>query len=338
MKEFGSDFHFCSEYVTKEATNLFPFKNNMYANGRHAIQELLRANKWKRIWLPEFLCHDVIRAIQQTGIEIVFYHDNPLIEEKTVVNKINYKPDDVLFRVNYYGLSDFRCNKNISVQVIEDHTHDLTGNWPASSNADWCIASLRKVLPVPEGGILWSPKKHELPVKLNSTIENEKIAFTRLSAMLIKTQYLNNSFIHKDIYRNLFSSSESEFETLKSSGISNSTTWLLEHFNLSDWLAQKKRNWEILSQIETKKFKVLKPESIHNCNPFSLILSFKSETELEETKVKLIENNIYPAVLWKIPHTQSEHTNVHILSVHCDARYSTNDIMDLKSRLESIIC
>lgn len=60
--------------------------------------------------------------------------------------------------MNYFGLRTSRSNQSLPIPVIEDHSHDLLGRWPLYSDADWCIASIRKTLPTIEGGMVWSPK------------------------------------------------------------------------------------------------------------------------------------------------------------------------------------
>ena len=119
----------------------------MYATGRHALCDLLLLHPmWKRIWVPEYFCYDVIEAIEKTGLSVAFYNDNPISKDDKNILQINqsFKSGDVLLRMNYFGLRGFRSNKHISIPVIEDHSHDLLGEWALKSDADWCVASLRR--------------------------------------------------------------------------------------------------------------------------------------------------------------------------------------------------
>jgi hypothetical protein len=40
--------------------------------------------------------------------------------------------------------------------LVEDHSHDPFSPWAVGSSADYAFCSLRKTLPVPDGGLLWS--------------------------------------------------------------------------------------------------------------------------------------------------------------------------------------
>jgi len=78
MKEFGSDFHYVES--TGEGETLFDYfpKANLYANGRQAIQELIVQERWKRIWMPEYFCYEIIDSIKKNDIQICFYNDNQM--------------------------------------------------------------------------------------------------------------------------------------------------------------------------------------------------------------------------------------------------------------------
>lgn len=340
MTEFGSDFHYC-------AVNDFSFENELskydalfYAIGRHTLHDIIGHNSWKRIWIPSYFCYEIIDAIKETGIIIKLYPDAPTFDDNSIISRIHFEENDVLLRMNYFGLRTLRDNSKLSVSVIEDHSHDLIGDWASNSNADWCFASLRKTLPLPEGGILWSPKHLNLPPKLKSTIENDLISYKRLSAMLLKTLYLADFPIHKDVYRQLYIETEDAFSIMEISSISKSCFSLLQHFNIQEWYRKKKINWVVLSTISNENICILNPENIKKCNPFSLIIQFKNNA-VREYFIKIsIQNQIYPAILWNIP-VQSNSEIVllgeTLLSVHCDARYELAEIESLKSKLIDII-
>ena len=164
--EYGSNFCF---YKTKNIENSVNFHENViyYGCGRYAISDLIRhyvnLGVWETIFVPEYYCMDVVHTILKTGINVVTYKDNPTIvdDQKLILNKF-FKDGDVLLRMNFFGLRSYRSNDRIDIPVIEDHSHGLFSNWALSSNADWCFASIRKSLPVADGGILWSPKNNAI--------------------------------------------------------------------------------------------------------------------------------------------------------------------------------
>ena len=194
MKEFGSDFHNIESFNSGRAHLTDVFRGaTLLADGRQCIVVLIRQYGWKRLWMPDYFCYEVIETIkEQTGIEVVLYEDSPQREGN--VEKLLFEDGDVLLRMNYFGMRDLRSNKNIPIPVIEDHSHDPFGHWALYSDADWCISSIRKSLPLPEGGIMWSPKQFSVEsLELRDSEENEKISEQRWRAMEMKASYLRGN-------------------------------------------------------------------------------------------------------------------------------------------------
>ena len=148
LLKFGSDYPVIDNYKKGNAISSIYPNANYYACGRQAINDLIGKFQWKRIWMPSYFCYDIINYIKTTGIKVVYYVDYPGNDDETSIGKIQFEEGDVLFRMNFFGFRGVRTNKTIPVPVIEDHSHDLVGEWPQNSDADFCIASLRKTLPI----------------------------------------------------------------------------------------------------------------------------------------------------------------------------------------------
>lgn len=329
MKEFGSDFHYC-DYTLRDSNNSDEFNNvRYYSSGRHALEAIIRQEKWKRIWIPSYFCYEIIEHLSSLGVEIKLYSDNPLVNsECMVIKSLPFENGDVLLRMNYFGFRTIRSNKELSIPVIEDHTHDIISDWSLNSDADWCIASIRKTLPVAAGGILWSPLKKKLPQQIKSTNDCEQMADIRYNAMQIKKKYLSEGG-DKNSFRNKYILSEELIEKLFISGMDNKTLEIFNAINVDKWTYVRKENWITAYNILSDKFNILKPHSVNN-NPFSLILLCDSLDDREKLRRYLIENSIFPAVLWKVPENttfdSSRDFSNRMLSLHCDARYTKSDI------------
>lgn len=345
MIEFGSDFHYINSGSAKGNTleNYFP-SANYYADGRQALIHLYHSEGWERLWIPEYFCYDVIESLKQAGLDIIFYADYPGYDNdnKTIAEiqrKGHFRAKDALLRVNYFGMRSYRNSGRIQIPVVEDHTHDLIGEWALESSADWCIASLRKSLPIPEGGILWSPKGLPLPDAPETLDDNETIATTRWNAMELKTRYLAGEDVEKSLFRAGFVNTEEFFDRAPVCALDVKSQQYLETFDVRSWYDRKKENWELLRDIKKVGMKVMKPEDA-NCNPFSLILLFDSLSERDRVRTELIARQIYPAVLWNVPNpTDGEIFKISrgMLSIHCDCRYEKEDILQMKSIIESIL-
>jgi hypothetical protein len=332
--EYGSNFCF---YKTKNKEKSVDFHENAiyYGCGRYAINDLIshyvNLGAWKKIFVPEYYCMDVVHSISKTGINVVTYKDNPTIvdDQKLILNKL-FEDGDVLLRMNFFGLRSHRSNDKINIPVIEDHSHGLFSNWALLSNADWCFASIRKSLPVADGGILWSPKNNSIPIKENVlTNEHKQLAETRYAAMRMKLEYLsNNDEELKDRYLKLFSDTEELFADNSNSVISPDTLILLNKIpsSIDD---SKKRNFEyFLVNLDQDYYSILIPD--FNETVFSLVLILENESIRDDLKIYLIKNNIYPAVLWELDESITSQETILVstthLSVHIDFRYSLVDI------------
>ena len=74
---------------------------------------------------------------------------------------------------------------------------------------------------------------------------------------------------------------------------------------------------------------------------FSLVLLFQTELERNRIREKLIQNNVYPAILWRVPNTVDEsvfNLSVRMLSIHCDSRYNGKEILELQQKIKYVIC
>lgn len=333
MKEFGSDFHLITEYQSGSVhlPDLYP-NGVLLADGRQGIVALIRQEGWRRLWMPEYFCYRVIRYIkQQTGIDVVSYPDSPLENDKSIVKKLRFEDGDALLRMNYFGMRELRSEADIPVPVIEDHTHNLSGCWSLHSDADWCIASLRKTMPLPEGGMLWSPKGHQFSAQIVRSETNQQMAEKRWQAMQMKHDYLNGASLDKEAFRMLYLETEEWFDTAELSLIDDRSRDYLGQLDIHAWHSAKRRNWQLLCSLISDKVQVLQPEK-ESCAMFSLVLLTDSHEQRDRLRLKLIKRSVYPAILWNVPDNVSKETrdfSQRMLSIHCDGRYNENDIRQL---------
>ena len=335
MLEFGSDFHCVDGFSAEDVRHSWDTPFLFLADGRQAIAILLEEKQWKRIWIPEYFCYEVVDSIRATGIEVAFYEDYPCGDDEAALQTIKFEDGDVLLRMNYFGLRGWRDSASLPVPVIEDHSHAPLGEWARKSNADWCVASLRKTLPVAEGGALWSPKGHPLPTTPELTRENQSLASLRWEAMREKSDYLSGKIIEKSSFRNKFLATEDSFESLAPSRIDDESLHVLDRFDFQSWFRRKQENWQVLSTIKSDRFKTLvsEPGGEH----FSFTILCDTALTRDKLRARLIERCVYPAVLWPLPDEcppAARDMSSRMLSIHCDARYSLSDMERLKNIIE----
>ena len=341
MREFGSDFQLIDSYNSGRAhlTNVFR-DATLLADGRQCIVALIRQYGWKRLWMPDYFCYEVIETIKdQTGIEVMMYDDSPLNEGK--VEELSFKKGDALLRMNFFGMRDLRSNKSVLVPVIEDHSHDPFGHWALYSDADWCISSIRKTLPLPEGGMMWSPKGHRITIAIPSSDENEQIAAIRWEGMEMKAKYLRGEDVEKEEFRKRYTETEDWFDHAEPAMIDKRSLQLIsEQLDINLWLGAKRKNWMLLKDlVSTEQCEGMKAEH-ELCTMFSLVLLLDSKDRRDSVRKHLIENSVYPAILWNVPEVASDSSkdfSERMLSIHCDGRYKEEDIRQLADILNQAL-
>lgn len=341
MREFGSDFHQVLDYTSKRAHLTDVYSDVVLtADGRQCMVALIRQEGWKRLWVPEYFCYEVIETIRKsTGIEIILYPDYPLADDREIIQGLLYEEGDALLRMNYFGMRDFRSEKTIPVPVIEDHTHDLLGHWALYSDADWCFASLRKSLPLPEGGMLWSPKGLRLINELENTDNNAQVASKRWQAMQMKRNYIDGTIQDKESFRKLFVETEEWFDSAEPSLIDKQSREYIEGLDINAWIGAKRMNWQMLRSSLSDKIRILRPED-DSCTMFSMIILTENREDRDALRKRLIEDSVYPAILWQVPESVNDvikDFSCRMLSIHCDGRYDKEDIQQLANIVNQAI-
>ncbi|MDF2932673.1 MAG: hypothetical protein K0R36_2004 [Chryseobacterium sp.] len=327
-KEFGSDFHYSSDYEFRsKATDKRHDLNNMdylYFSGRVALRNILingiNQFNWKKIYVPTYYCHEVYDFIKDLHIELEFYQCNPL--NNTLPDHIEDSNLYVILLVDYFGVSspDFDHLKDII--TIKDLTHNLS--LIGSSKADYIFGSLRKILPIPVGGFVKS--KIKLP-EIPCTLFAEDVAMEKFTGMFLKKKYLEGNFSEKEIFRDLLISAEHSFENIETnSALPFIVKEYLLELDISKIIECKKNNIFIMKNTikETPKFELLTGNSGLE---YSLILKFTDTEEREKLKKYLITHNIYPMVLWPNQFSEDDiRLQNSLLFIHIDFRYTTADM------------
>lgn len=139
----------------------------LFSHARGGVEFFLKKIRTKRekktLLIPGYICADFAQAIISTGVDLKFYQIddkfNPVI--KDVFEKIDNETFAVVV-VHYFGflcqsvsrIVDY-CRQN-NVKVIEDFAHFLyCDKTEMNIKADVAVFSLKKLLPLPDGGLLY---------------------------------------------------------------------------------------------------------------------------------------------------------------------------------------
>lgn len=346
-KEFGSDFSYINEFPSSENTlyiqDYIQHEYHLHYSGRTAIYAVLEHGikhlGWKNVFFPEYFCHEVINYQRQLPINIKVYKDGPYSEHFNAAQfeEIDQE-ENVIFIVNYFGVQSPKKMNLKNAYIIEDHTHSLISDWLKQSDAHFCIASLRKSMPIPTGGIYWSPKGLALPEK-NKGNENFISAsfFMKLSGMFLKTDYLKGENVDKSDFRKLYLDSESMFGDLEIQGaLPEFGEKLIHSIPLNSINLAKRENYKILQEKLSDQFHLLNILTDTMETPLGFVLLMNNKEERDHFKSYLIGKSVYPAVLWP---NQIEEDAIafsdKFIFLHCDFRYTTEDMEYLITILNS---
>ena len=339
--EFGSFFHWLDYQESEHSINPWDNDGLLFGSGRDAYRSLLKHGKemygWKRLWVPSYFCQSVVSAFVSTGIDVKLYNCCPS-DKESGFKIAETKHGDVILRVNFFGLysslTDF-CIDRSSVDIIDDHSHDPWADCCWNSDTDWCVVSLRKTLPVPDGGVLWSPRRHAMPHNPSITDERRLASLEKLAAMALKAQYLKGTFVTKDVFRNIAISSEEHIASGDISGMPEWTSEIMQSFPIIEWRDQRRSNYETLvNELDNVPWlRLLRPDDSSKTCPFSGILIFDNESRRDYINKELVSRRVYLPVLWPLDNPAisgipEEHMRISrtMLSVPCDMRYNRDEI------------
>lgn len=341
--EAGSEFHWMQ---IRSFTEKSPFsgKAHLYSCARMALASLLQFGMnelgWKRLWIPAYNCPESVSTILSTGIEVGVYFDNP-VDEVSAPKRI--RSGDVISVVNYFGLKEMTEYKevfNAGIPVIEDHTHDPWSKWATQSIADYSIASLRKTLPIPDGGALWSNIGAPMPPEQMITSFISPFSSERVAAMLLKSIYLSGGSSNKEEYLKMFTRAKIKIDHAtthlieKPESISRVSRTVLNSFPWHQWRELRHTNYLYFHKKTglTSDIQALGREN-PEIYPFSLVFVFDARDRRDTIKQRLIARSIYPAVIWPInskscpwADERAVYLSERLLSIHCDGRYGQQDM------------
>ena len=144
----------------------------LYPYARFAFLELLEKLTIKSIYLPSFICSDILAPINQLGIQYIFYEVdkdlNPILED--------IKCDSIL-SVNYFGFSSDvdvfnKYKKKYDAVFIEDNAHGFlsqdANGLLLGTRGDFGLLSIRKTIFLPNGAALLVNNKKYNNIKFSS--------------------------------------------------------------------------------------------------------------------------------------------------------------------------
>ncbi|MBC8072290.1 MAG: hypothetical protein IAG13_28470, partial [Deltaproteobacteria bacterium] len=288
---------------------------------------------WRRVLVPSFYCQEVVAALARE-LPVGSYPDVPT---QPLPARVDAEVDDVVLVVNLHG-TRARSSTSTRGRVVEDHTHDPLGDWAVHSDADWAVASLRKTLPLPDGGVLWSPRGLHGPELRPLDPAHERAAADRLAGMTLKRDQFEGLAVDKPAYRARLAAGEQAIATGDISGICEFSAARLPSMPTAQWYAQRQHNLAAFAEALGDPPGVRLLDST-----FAATLVFEHAELTTRVRESLIAARIYSAVLWSLEHADVDVADAHrelarrMLTLHCDFRYTTADMRRVAETLRHFV-
>lgn len=352
MKEIGSEFWLDNTFQTSENKTFqeymsFGEDSKLLFSGRTAIEYVLEDIKKpiKTVYMPSYCCSSMIQPFLDRSIEIEYYEVQ--IDNFGISYVVDFQKEiDLFFAASYFGFSQSNMDLIISkykekeILVIEDITHRLLSENNFSKAANYCIASVRKWVAIPSGGLAikstgaFSYQNIKLP---SNIIINNKI-----KAMEQKYAYINTYYNEEDLaekekrnFSNRYSKFNNELNLdYKNYSIDKTSELILLQTDINKIKHRRIENAEFLYKslnYSSNKFRFLfnEPDFNKDCPLFIPILLEDPYRYL--LKKLLIENKIFCPSHWPNPDPEkltSDKNPIYVqeLSIICDQRYGLEDM------------
>ena len=326
--ELGSEYNITLSELSVAHNNLFYYletsKYELLDSGRSAIK-CIRFPTGK-ILLPEFICESVIKCFHRENILFYKIKKNFIIDMEDLKNKIN-RSVSVIFFAHYFGSCQPECiRKELreiaykrKILLVEDATQSLFSL--RNITGDFLVASVRKWLPVPMGGLICSEKYTFSDLSaLKKNQDNE-----RACGMILKDMFLRGKLESNTIYRKIFSECESKLDEQKEVyRISDFAKYIISCNDIKSIVSRRKMNYKALSEgLQKQNIMAAVSLSVDEC-PLAFTLRVPDRDKFRKY---LMEHRIYCAVHWPFDgicgeeREQARKNGDELISLPIDQRY-----------------
>lgn len=128
-------------------------------SGQYALEYILKARKYRKVYLPYYICDSVLQPFKRQGVAYEFYHINELLEP---VIELHPKDDEAVLYVNYFGLMNHKADtfcyayRNTILDYTQAFYSEKGNKYDDKSIQCDTFYSCRKYFGVPDGAYLYT--------------------------------------------------------------------------------------------------------------------------------------------------------------------------------------
>lgn len=308
-------------------------------SGRDTLKAIAREYEPCVVLLPALACDSMVHPFELYGHQIQYYRlraDYSIDLDSLKVSEGTY----LFLYADYFGRPAIRDEELEKLRelrnfiFIEDRTHNLIWERQHSFQPDYIMASLRKWLPVPDGGLLWGP--------ISKPFGNDtSFSTTRLKAQCMRHEFLacGDESI-KTEYRKIFSTVS---DLMDEDGPSAMSAYAYELAKDMDW------DWVRRTRQQNAETLI----SILSTSPYISFIQDKgglsdlyvpfTVPNRDEVQRRLSAEGIFNTIIWPLSTQQksecrvAKQTEENMLAAPCDQRYSTDDMKTIGAEIVRVI-
>lgn len=304
-----------------------------FHNARSALAWLLRRKGTRRLWLPAYICQEVADAVRGLGTEIRFYAVGETLAPDPAALDAMLERGDAVLGVDYFGFLPppaflALAKTRDDVLWIEDRAQAFD---PGEAWGDWLIYSPRKLLGVPDGGLLIS-LRHELEPPAYE--ESHDLSFVAPLLERFEDAAETHSRDWYNTYRDIEAGAATSLRPM-----SRLTETLLRRIDAEAIASKRRRNHAMLADAfpaRMLRFAGAQPAAV----PFGLAIRVP---DAGAVAARLAEAGAFCARHWRSPPSDprlfpGEHRLAQsLLTLPCDQRYAAAEMQRLIDCLATIL-
>lgn len=282
------------------------------SSGRDAlvlIINVLELTPKDEVLLPPYLCDVVVDVFRQRNIKVRFYKvkTNLEIDAEDALKRISKKTKAILY-INYFGFPQpqHQVDKLMAtgLDVIEDNSHSFLSRYEEGleRRGTFSFASLRKLLPIPDGAVLMTNREDMKSLRLAHSVAHLKYVCSRFVGLTSKNLARRwPRHLTEFIPRECLSYAERLLSVYPNPApMSRLSRFIMRRVNVQHLIARRRENFVFLSEVlRSAKFGELIFDSLSlGVCPYGLpILAEDRDLWLEA----LAHQRIFGAALWQLP-------------------------------------
>jgi len=246
--------------------------------GRNAFEYVLRAKRYKKVYLPYYICDVMLEPVYKLELTYEFYNvdDNlsPLLDFKQI------QKNEVVVYINYFGICDIQISeiaKRCNNLIIDNSQSFFSKPLPGVDT----FYSARKFFGVPDGAYLYTDKP------LTGKFEQD-VSYNRFEHLLGRID------LGAEKFYNSFKKNDEALKNQPIKAMSKLTKRILQSIDYEDVIRKRRKNFSFLHE-NFKSVNLLNFTFGDIFVPMVYPLLLKNGSELKKI---LIEHKIFVATYW----------------------------------------